>query len=469
MRRILVLLITLLPLFAPRPAFAHAFGQLYTLPIPVSLYLFGGGAAVLVSFVFIGFFVRRGKNQLSYPTFEIPKLPFLTSGHFKFLFKILSVLILILTVISGYTGSKASTENFATLFVWIIFWLGLTYISAIFGNVWNVVNPWKVIAEFFEEIKGTEIKGVISYSGKLGYYPALVFYFTFIWLELLSNGRAVMPTTLATIVLTYTLVNFLGVILFGKNIWFRYFEFFSVFWGLISKISPIGTKNGHLIVGPPFVELLDNEAESFSLLLFILFMLSSTAFDGFRATVAWRKLDIVMTRITFSNSSYQISQSILLALSPVFFLILYFYAIGLIKTLVKTNLSFWNLAYKFAFSLIPIALAYNIAHYYTLLLVQGQSIIPVLSDPLGKGWNLLGTASYIPKVGIVGASFVWHSQVAAIIIGHIAAVYISHVIALKIFPSHKNAIVSQIPMLVLMIAYTMTGLWILSQPLTLGG
>ena len=197
-------------------------------------------------------------------------------------------------------------------------------------------------------------------------------------------------------------------------------------------------------------------------------MLSSTAFDGARGTTTWKKIDYLITQIVQSNGVYQISQVVLLALSPLFFLALYLYAIVFIKTFVKSNYSFWQLALKFAFSLIPIALAYNVAHYYTLLLIQGQSIIPIVSDPFGFGWNLFNTASYKPNIGLISASFIWHSQVASIIIGHIAAVYIAHVIALKAFPSHKKAIASQIPMLILMIIYTITGLWILSQPLTIG-
>ena len=471
--RIIIGLLFLLPLaMFPKSTFAHAFGQLYTLPIPVWLYLYGGGAAILVSFVLIGFFVGQDYKKSSPSTFNISKLPFislLTSNNTKFFLKVLSLLIFVLTIAAGYIGNHTATDNFSTLFVWIVFWLGFTYLTALFGNLWSIFNPWKIIVELFESLQGIEIKGLIYYPKSLGYCPALIFYYIFIWLELLSNGLGVRPAYLSTLILAYTFLNFSGVILLGKDVWFKYCEFFSVFFRLVSRLSPIEIKDGHLVLRPPFVKLLSGEAENFSLLLFILFMLSSTAFDGFRATTTWRKLDVMISSIAVSSGSYQISQSILLALSPLFFLILYLYAIISIKTIIKTDLSLWSLALKFAFSLIPIALAYNVAHYYTLLLVQGQSMIPVLSDPFGRGWNLFNTASYVPNIGVAGANFIWHSQVAAIIIGHVAAVYICHIISLRIFPSHRSAVLSQIPMLVLMIVYTITGLWILSQPLTLGG
>ena len=426
----------------------------------------------MISFVLIGKFVSQSGSNFSYPKLDASKLAhadFFTSDSSNFLIKVASVLIFIVTLSAGFLGPKIATTNFATLFVWIIFWLGLTYFIALFGNIWSVANPWKIVVKLLETIKGREFIGLIKYPRKLGYLPALILYYGFIWLELLSNGWGAKPAYLAIIILAYSLLNFAGAILFGKKIWFKYCEFFSVYFKLIGKLSPINIIGKRIFLRPPFVGLLDKETGRFSLLLFIIFMLSSTAFDGFRSTITWRKVDSVVSQLAVGADSYQIIESALLALSPVFFLVLYLYAIVFIKTIVKTNYSFWELSTKFTYSLIPIALAYNIAHYYTLLLIQGQSVITAVSDPFENSWNLFNTASYKINVGVVSAGFVWHSQIAVIIIGHIAAVYIAHVIALRVFPSHKAAIISQIPMLILMIVYTMTGLWILSQPLTLGG
>ena len=119
----------------------------------------------------------------------------------------------------------------------------------------------------------------------------------------------------------------------------------------------------------------------------------------------------------------------------------------------------------FVYSLVPIALAYQIAHYYTLLLVQGQGIIALLSDPFGWGWNLLGTAGYRVNAGLIGAAFAWYSQVGLIVVGHVVAVYLAHVIALRWLRNPKRAQRSQYPMLALMVLYTVSSLWIISQPL----
>ena len=126
---------------------------------------------------------------------------------------------------------------------------------------------------------------------------------------------------------------------------------------------------------------------------------------------------------------------------------------------------FWRFAAAYAFSLVPIAIAYQVAHYYTYLLVQGQMIVSLVSDPLGWGWNLFGTADFEPRYGIVGAGFVWYSQVALIVAGHVIAVYLAHSISLRLLRDPGRALRSQLPMLVLMVLYTMTSLWILAQPI----
>ena len=124
-----------------------------------------------------------------------------------------------------------------------------------------------------------------------------------------------------------------------------------------------------------------------------------------------------------------------------------------------------DVAGYFVLSLVPIAIAYHLSHYLSYLLITGQQIIPLASDPFGRGWDLLGTAGYKLDIGILNAKIVWYVAVIAIVIGHVIAVYLSHITALWVFEDRHAALRSQIPMLVLMIGYTMISLWILSQPI----
>lgn len=460
-KNLLSLIILAISFLVPKAVFAHAFGQKYTLPLPVWLYVFGGGAAIIASFLIIGYFIRPGEHDPLQKYVNLSKWRFFRNLDKPWLVntaKLLGLALFAATVSAGMIGSQNPNLNFAPTFFWIVFLLGFTYTVAIFGDLWRVVNPLKTIAGWLAE------RPLVPYPKKWGYLPALLFYFFIIWLELLSGGSGVIPQRLALYMQFYAAISFLGAITFGIQDWFRYGDFFSVFFRTIGQAAPFSYEDGQFRLRWPFVGLFKEQAERFSLLMFIIFMLSSTAFDGFRETVDASK---IISLLTFTSSS-QIKQLVMLALVTLLFLLAYFAAIWVMELMVKTDKKPGELALMFAFSLIPIALVYNVAHYFTLFLVQGQKIIALASDPWNLGWNLFGTRDFEVNVGIIGAKATWNLQIAFILIGHIAAVYIAHLVALKIYRSARPAMISQIPMLVVMVIYTMTGLWILSQPLTIG-
>lgn len=472
MRKIVAILVGLTPFFiAPQPVSAHSFGKLYNLPVPFWMYLYGGIAAIIASFLLIGYFVNKTKEAVTYKTIPLSQrefFRFLTSSRFFLFLKVISVFLFFLTILSGIVGSDLPMLNFNMTFFWIIFVLGLTYLTAIIGNIYAIINPLKVLTEWVEKIFDIKAKGIMPYPKSLGYYPALVFYIIFIWIELFGETT---PLSLSIMLVMYANVNIFSVMLFGKDAWFTYGELFSVFFRLIGKMAPIEYSKGKLFLRPPFVGLLKNKADHFSLLLFILFMLSSTAYDGFRETTPsyqlyWQNLDDVM-RPFLAKNSYQIYQTIGLLLSPFVFLAVYLLLVWLAKVITKSKKSIKELSLQFAFSLIPVAFVYNVAHYFTLLITEGSNMGRLISDPFGMNWNVFGTTN-IPSIPAVDANFVWHTQVAVILLGHVIGVYIAHLIALKVFPSHKKALISQVPMLFLMVIYTMAGLWILSQPITSG-
>jgi hypothetical protein len=404
----------------PIIASAHAFGQQYTLPLPLWLYIYGGGITIIVSFLLIGYFISDPNPEF----FSKSK----TIGNFRAakLWKLVGLVLFLVTIIAGFAGN-----NLAPLIFWIFFLLGFTYFTAIIGNTWDLVNPWRTIAEFF----GT---GIYKYPKKLGFTPALTFYAFIIWLELLSGGAGVVPYNLSLYLILYTSISVLGSVLFGVIDWFYYGDFFSVFFGLISRLSPITIKDKKIILRWPLAGLLAEGEKNVSLLLFVIFMLSSTAFDGFRDTLRAYK---IFTYMKFTHSS-EIKQLLLFAVIYILFLLIFVLAIWLMKLIVRSTDSTLQLSLIFIYSLIPIVLAYNLAHYFTLVL-------------------------FTIKVGLIGAKTVWQFQLLFIIVGHIAAVYIAHLMALREFRGRKFVFASQLPMLAVMVAYTMAGLWILAQPLTI--
>jgi len=158
----------------------------------------------------------------------------------------------------------------------------------------------------------------------------------------------------------------------------------------------------------------------------------------------------------------------LLCLSPFVYLAIYLFFIVAMKLVTGTPRPVRDLALQFAFSLIPIAFVYNVTHYYTLLATDAPRLLPMISDPFGVGWDLFGTARMELQPITLLADGVWHTQVGLILVGHIVSVYLAHAQALRLFATSRKALSSQLPMLVLMVAFTTAGLWILSLPIAAG-
>jgi hypothetical protein len=158
----------------------------------------------------------------------------------------------------------------------------------------------------------------------------------------------------------------------------------------------------------------------------------------------------------------------MMVISPFVYLAIYLGFVAMIRFFVRTPVDTSSLALRFAFTLIPIAFVYNLTHYFTLAILQGPAILPLLSDPLGLGWDLFGTSGWYDAPILLEAGTIWHTQVGLILVGHILSVYLSHLEALKIFSSRREAALSQLPMLILMVILTTIGLWILSLPIAAG-
>lgn len=467
----------------PALADAHSFGKLYNLPVPFWMYVYGAAAALLLSFLVVGFFVSAHSDAQSETTRELRgMLRFLQRIRILPALKILSVFLLLLCVLTGFFGNLDPYRNFNMTFFWVIFVLGFSYLCAFIGDVYAAINPWQVMADAIGRVFKSYTQGRWKYPASLAYWPALALYMGFIWIELFMFNR---PSTVAKMLTAYTALNLLGVWAFGSTAWFRYCEFFSVFLRLIAKMAPLDyvpARDGHaasLKLRAPFVGLVQTRAESFSLLLFVLFMLSSTAFDGLHATVIWFKMfwaDTydVLTPLLGNKPIYFYAkllpwytalQTFCLLLSPFLYLAAYILFVAMAKWITRSHLSVRELSLRFAFSLLPIALVYNITHYFTLILTQGVKIISLMSDPFGFGWNLLGTADLYRAPILPSMGLVWHTQVGLIIFGHIVSVYLAHLEALRIFPTRMKAALSQLPMLILMVLFTTIGLWVLAQPL----
>ena len=205
---------------------------------------------------------------------------------------------------------------------------------------------------------------------------------------------------------------------------------------------------------------------------FVIIALASVTYDGLTATEIWTTVvaeSYGAVAGAFGPSALDVINTAGLVLMPLLFVAVYMLVVSAIGKLSRDRGDGLDVARAFVLSLVPIALAYNLAHFISLLAIQGQNLVPLASDPFGAGWDLFGTVGYRIDTGIIGPQLVWFVSVAAIVVGHIVSVYVAHVIAVRRAADRALALKGQYPMLALMVFYTATSLWIIAQPIASEG
>jgi hypothetical protein len=194
------------------------------------------------------------------------------------------------------------------------------------------------------------------------------------------------------------------------------------------------------------------------------------SFDGFSETPLWQAIleyyaPLEQDSTEHGDAARAWVQTAGVIGAPLLFVAVYMFFCRLIAWCGGARVPVARVAGLFVLTLVPIAIAYQLAHYLSFLAMAGQYLIPLASDPFGFGWDLLGTRNYFLRIGLVDARAVWFVSVGAIVVGHVAAVYLSHRVALRAYADRRSALRSQWPMLALMVCYTMTSLWIMAQPI----
>jgi hypothetical protein len=467
---------------------AHGFGQRYDLPIPLALYVVGAGATVAFSFVLVALFFTAERLPQSYPHTTLP-----VSGRswcaLALGIRVACAAFFVFLIVAGLIGDQNPFRNIIVVSVWIVGWVGISLASALLGDVWRLIDPWSTIFAGFEWLRGAFLRQGRSspakriYPEAWGAWPAFVLFVGFAWMELVWSGRDV-PARLAQAMLVYSLLTWTGMVVFGREAWRTHGEVFSIVFGIFARFGifavrpPASTVSAFSIeVRPPAMGLMDERILTPSMTALVIALLATVTFDGFLETPLWGRIDLGILNAPSDSplwTTLNLSEDQALRLGRtaglVAFVVLFnaaYYAICRVIARVtgRSRNDALTIAGRFVLSLVPISLAYHIAHYFSYLLIGGQYIIPRLSDPFGRGADLFGTAAYQPDIGIVGPWLQWWVAVAAVVAGHVIAVALAHVAALRFYGSRRTGIVSQIPMLALMVGYTMLSLWILSQPI----
>ena len=462
--RLSVIAVAALLALAVYPVAAHGFGERYDLPVPLNLYLFGAGAAVALSFVMMGVFVRGGTGGYDYPRFNILRWRAgraVTHPVVVTALQVFGVAALALVVVAGIVGSSHPAKSISPTLVWIIWWVGTAYVSALIGNVWRLVNPWNATFAWAERAyRAITPDGELGmgwrYPAALGVWPGLAAFLAFAWVEIVYIDSA-LPGRITQFALLYTVYMWSGMYLFGREAWLRHGDAFSLVYGFLARFSPTELRvtdatvcaecsldcadddgvcvdcakcfvaaepeRRELNIRPFVVGLLRIKGRSASVMVFVLLLLSTVSFDGFSATPAWGRLfNAVFTTFPDPNIVGSIG---LLGFTAVLMSVYVLFS-GLMSAASGFRLLPEQMGQAFVLSLIPIALAYHLSHFFSYLLIEGQGIIPLASDPFGLGWDLFGTVGYEINIGIIGARTVWLMSVVAIVVGHVSAVYLAH-------------------------------------------
>jgi hypothetical protein len=466
------------------PALAHGFGQRYSLPIPLWLYLTGAGLTVAASFAMIAVFVRRARRAQDYKRIDLMRLPIgrvLGAPGLLLGLRLLGAGLYLLVIVAGLFGTQSPLKNIAPAMVWAIWWVGMAYVSALLGNLWALVNPLDTLFAAAESLYGRLRPGQrltlgLHYPEILGVWPAVALFLVFIWMEMAWEASD-HPASLAAAMLVYSALTWLGMLLFGRSAWLRRGEVFSLVFGLLARFAPTESRVASArewTLRPYAVGLVTPEPLPASQTALVLLMLASVSFDGFRDTPAWAAVVDLL-----GHGLHESAQILGLAGLASLFGVVYF---GFCRLIVRWGESHLHpdispapgrpvtrIAGLFVLTLVPIAIAYHLAHYLFFLVMAAQYLIPLASDPLGFGWDIFGTRNYFIRIGVIDARVVWYVSVAAIVTGHVAALYVAHLQAMREFPDRRSALRSQWPMLVLMVCYTMVSLWIIAQPIVTSG
>lgn len=450
---------------APPSAAAHGIVGRADLPIPQ--WLFGWAAAIVLVASFVALATLWRDPRLQEPRLRrvarVPAAVDVACGAF-------GIALFALVVYTGLAGTQTAAANLTPTFVYVAFWVAVPVVSALAGDVFALLSPWRAAARGAAWLAARALSGPLrapfQYPGRLGRWPAVATVLAFTWLELAYGGGRDDPSLLAGLALAYAVVQLAGMSLFGVDAWTTRADGFAVLFNFFSRLSPWERRDGVLHLRPPLsgAPRIDELPATAAVLCVAI---GTTSFDGLAQGNVWGAL-VGPLRSAFAGVGLPERATLDAA-----------FTVGLVGCAVLAaglyRLGTWGmsgtgkdhpareLAAGFAHSLVPIAYAYLLAHYFSLLAYQGRALFFLASDPLGRDADLLGTAGQQIDYGVIQATGIWYVQVGALVCGHVAGLVLAHDRAVALYSDPHAATRSQYWMLVVMVAFTSAGLWLLAS------
>ncbi|HUR07877.1 MAG TPA: hypothetical protein VM347_35410, partial [Nonomuraea sp.] len=350
--------------------------------------------------------------------------------------------------------------------VFVVFWVAVPILSLLFGDIFAAFNPWRAVGRLVGWVAARSGSPVAHrpYPPRLGYWPAAVTVLLFAWIELASaDGED--PRALAIMALVYAAIQLVGMAFYGVRAWTENGDGFAVYFRLFAQIAPLQWHDGRAWGRRPASGITDVSPIA-GLVALVAISIGTTSFDGLSQGSTWRDIRGSLVEGFQDLGAGGQTAAILAATIGVIAMVAIiagFYRLGVLgMRTVDGSRSPGELAGAFVHTLVPIAAAYVIAHYFSLLAYQGQALGYLASDPLGRGDDLLGTASWTVDYGWIGSNALWWIQVGALVIGHVVGLILAHDRALRLFEDGAVATRSQYWMLGVMVGFTSLALWLLS-------
>ena len=428
---------------------AHGVGSRQDLPLPFGLLLTGAALALVISFLALGLLWKQPRLRPTDGRLLPPALALaLDSPAVRGAFGALSLALTAWTLLA-LIGGKDDANNPVPYVVYVWLWVGLALLSMVFGPIWRVLNPIRWLHRGI--LAAARVSADFSLARyRAGYWPAALGLFAFTWLELIAPDNDTLPV-LRVAILGFILISLVLALVFGRD-YLDTGDPFEAWSGLFGTLSPLGRREDRRWVLRTPLHGPNQLASKPGLLATASVMLGGTAYDGFSGETWW---------YTFVQSSALPARlwetAALLAICLVVAGSLYA-AAALSASLAHVPLR--GVATRFAPSLLPIAAGYLVAHYWSLWVFEGVNGLARLSDPLGTGANWLGTAGVEPSYALIEPTLVATIQMVSIVTGHLLGVVLAHERAVTLFP-RRAAVIGQIPLLVLMVFYTVGGLTLL--------
>ena len=447
------------------------------LPVPEWLFAWGASLVLIVSFVALSVAWSRPRfEDDAWDPVSARLSRLVVNRGTELVAGAIGVALLGITVWAGLYGTEAPDRNFALTFVFVTVWLGFAVFSAVLGDLFRAVNPWRAIARTaaagFRLVAGQPAPPALTYPEWLGRWPAAIGLAGFLWLELVYGQSGfqtvgLTPHTVAIATLVYSAYTFVGMALFGIEKWLSRGEAFSVYFGMFSTLAPLEVREARLGRRPWLSGAAGWAAAIPGSAALVLITIGGTAFDGAQeGTLEQPIADLFKTVGDVGLgpvAALRVTNSLFLAATILLVAGIYWAGVRGMQS-IQGSPSLSGLGRAFAHSFIPIGLAYLVAHYFSLFVFQEQAQFTyLLSDPLGDGSDYFGTAGSGIDYRLIGAEAIWYVQVGALVAGHVTALAMGHDRALALYDEPRRATRSQYWMLALMVGFTSLGLFLLSQ------